>query len=102
MHVGESGVAVRATGMVCVLVPRALDAKTAQQPNGCWTWTADTIDGDGYLLVKVQGEQRSVYAHRLNKLFELGEIHEGAQVRRTFRKTSHTRCINPAQLRLHP
>jgi hypothetical protein len=73
-------------------VRRALQTKTERHANGCWTWTGHKIDYDGYLIVKVRGQDDMWYAHRLTKLLQIGEIPEGVDVRR---ECGTPGCLNP-------
>jgi hypothetical protein len=80
-------------------VRRALEAKTERHANGCWTWTGHKIEYDGYLTVKLHGQEELWYAHRLTKLLEIGEIPEGVDV---WRKCGTPDCFNPAHRYLSP
>jgi hypothetical protein len=80
-------------------VRHALEDRTQRHANGCWTWTGHTIGGDGYLTIKVRGQEEIWYAHRLAKLLEIGEIPEDTDVRR---RCKTPRCFNPAHRYLSP
>jgi hypothetical protein len=45
-----------------------------QHPGACWTWRGHTINGDGYVTIKVRGQDELWYTHRLAKLLEIGVL----------------------------
>lgn len=63
-------------------------------PSGCWLWTASCA-GKGYGQIKVPGERRQMYAHRLSYLIHKGEVPEGKQICHT---CDVPKCVNPEHL----
>ena len=67
---------------------------TPAQGSACWLWTASTA-GKGYGQLKVPGERRQVYAHRLSWLLHRGALRKGQHV---LHRCDTPRCVNPDHL----
>ena len=76
-----------------VLVDR-FNAKWERADNGCWLWTASTA-GRGYGQLKIPGERKQIYAHRLSWLINRGPVPEGRMV---LHRCDTPRCVNPEHL----
>jgi hypothetical protein len=61
---------------------------------GCWLWIA-SVAGLGYGQIKIPGQRRQIYAHRLSYLLHVGEIPEGLVI---CHRCDVPRCVNPAHL----
>ena len=70
------------------------NAKWQTADNGCWLWTA-SLAGKGYGQLKIPGERKQVYAHRLAWLIHRGPIPDGKEV---CHDCDTPRCVNPDHL----
>jgi hypothetical protein len=61
---------------------------------GCWLWIASTA-GAGYGQIKLPGQRKQIYAHRLSYLYHKGEIPDGQEV---CHSCDTPRCVNPDHL----
>lgn len=68
--------------------------KVERTESGCWLWTART-DRDGYGLMKTEGRNSTVRAHRAVYLLLKGEIPDGLHLDHLCRVRN---CVNPDHL----
>jgi hypothetical protein len=61
---------------------------------GCWLWTGATA-GKGYGEIKIPGERRQAYAHRLSYMMHRGAVPKGKHI---LHRCDTPRCVNPAHL----
>ena len=64
-----------------------------RKDDGCWEWTAGTIDGYGH--IRAPRERRDVLAHRLSWEWSNGPIPQGRHV---LHSCDNRRCVRPDHL----
>jgi predicted XRE-type DNA-binding protein len=74
---------------------RRFNAKwTRDESTGCWIWHGAHVPR-GYGIIKIPGERKQEYAHRLSWLIHRGPIPEGQYV---LHQCDTPACVNPEHL----
>ena len=76
------------------ITPERFMGRTRHEPSGCVVWTG-SLTAEGYGNLRIPGEDRNDYAHRVSYELHVGAIPEGLVIDHLCRNRA---CVNPSHL----